>query len=88
VKTFLCGYYDATGGRSKGAGVSPIACNVESAQGFKFRWGIPGKGKKGGFRLAALAVCSRMWVSICYAELRKNEPADEDFLKALKKAGG
>jgi hypothetical protein len=82
----LCPYYDATKGLAKGTGVSPIACGVEGGKGFKVRFYLPGKGKRGGLRLGVLAVCSKMVVKVAFAEVRKDDPADAAFEAAFKSA--
>jgi hypothetical protein len=80
---YLCNYYSATRGRTKTKAIAPVQCGVDGGRGFKVRWMIPGGGRSGGFRLGVLAVCDRMRVVVALAELRRNDPADKEFVKAF-----
>jgi hypothetical protein len=86
IAQMLCSYYNATQGLKKGVGVSPIDCGVEGGRGFKARYMLPGRGKRGGLRLGVLALCSRRVVTIAFAEERKEDPSDSEMRAAFVSA--
>jgi hypothetical protein len=85
----LCVYFSTGTCLTKhGKFISPIAGDVcDGGKCFKVRWMVPGRGKRGGLRLAVIAYCEERTVVLAGAWVRKEDPTDEEIDGAIRKAG-
>ena len=89
LKDYLCGYFSSGTCRHKqGNQISPMPSTLTGKGGrcLKVRWGLPGKGKSGGLRLAIVVYCERKHVKLCGAWRRNTDPSDTDFESAISDA--
>lgn len=89
LKDYLCNYFNSGTCRHKqGSQISPMPSTLTGQGGrcLKVRWGLPGKGKSGGLRLAVVAYCDRKHVKLCGAWRRSADPTDSDFDSAISEA--
>lgn len=89
LRRYLCSYFDSGTCRHKqGNQISPMSSTLagEGGRCLKVRWGVPGKGKSGGLRLAIVAYCDSLLVKICGAWKRSENPSDADFNTAISDA--
>lgn len=91
LRDLLCGYFNSDTGKDcrqrSGNAVCPMGgVTKNGGKCLKVRWGIPGYGKSGGLRFAAVAYCDEKRVRFVRAWIRKDDPQDEDFEAAFKTA--
>ena len=88
LQEFLCAYFnsgDCT--KELGKSISPVGMKTgKGGKVLKVRWGIPGSGKSAGLRLAVVVYCKELRVKIAGAWIRKDDPPDGEFEKAVLEA--
>ena len=60
LKLFLCNYFssgDCSNALNKS--ISPMGATPSGGKILKVRWGLPGRGKRGGLRLVVVAYCKK-----------------------------
>jgi hypothetical protein len=84
LKKFLCSYF--TNGNCTEAQGNSIRCIGATHGGgkiLKVRWAVPGCGKSGGLRLSVVVYCEKRRVVIAEAFIRKDDPADREFMDSV-----
>lgn len=83
LQEWLCNYFNAPGScTAQSMGISPLGGDGP-AKVLKVRWGLPGRGKSGGLRLAVMAFCLELRVVVAGAWIRKEDPDDAAFDEAF-----
>lgn len=82
LQRLLALYFESDCDR-KAMNISPIAGAPAGSKALKVRWGYPGCGKSGGFRLLVVANCTTRTAVVSGCWLRREDPTDAEILAAL-----
>lgn len=85
LKELLCGYFGSVAQCANSThSIKPLGAHRDTGKRFKVRWGIPGRGKNHGLRLAVVVYCDDKRVSIAGAWMRRDDPANAEFDSAFE----
>lgn len=82
----ICQYINATSCTQPGIQITPMGGSAHGGKCLKIRWLLPGGGKSGGLRIAAVAYCETRVVKLAGAWMRRDDPSDADFTDAFAAA--
>ncbi len=88
LREHICAYFSTSSSCDvKGVGISPMGSGPKGKV-FKVKWALPGMGKRGGLRLAILAMCPERHIVLAGAWVRRDEPSPEEIAAAVAKVYG
>jgi hypothetical protein len=86
LREYLCAYFNSEDGCLHNTrSISPIDGAPPGLKAFKVRWGRPGQGKSGGYRLVIVADCINHRVAVQSFIARREEPTDAEIEEAASR---
>ncbi len=81
LQLLLCSYFSAGDcNKALGSTITPIGATQAGGKILKVRWGFPGCGKSGGFRMCVVAYCDRRRVVIAEIFIRKDDQGQRTLI--------